>query len=832
MRHLVLSCVAALVLPSASACGEPETLPADTHVATVAPDTVAPDTVAPDTGVIDTVVPDTGLADTVAPDAVAPDTHDPGDVVTCAPIDDCAEVTCAAGPSVCTECHDGFEQDGDGGCVDIDDCDPSPCGLATCVDTGPHTYACHAHDVISNGTGGTAILTTPRGYFVATAGPLVFVDGSGSPVAGDVRLVVAPDGFAGHHLTDDGLAFDHAVLADIHFEDLLGAPVHVAASETVTLILPLPADAPYGDDDPLLVYRYDEDLGAWAVEAAGVVVPLAPLGEATPDGPGLGVSAALGRFSWYGAGETCAALPGCGAVACADGTCTTCLAGYQQTVGGTCEDIDDCLGHGCAPGACVDLVGGHTCDCPAGTWLDAVAATPRCATCAPSDDPGCAAVSCDAGASSTCTACASGYALADGACLDLDDCDPNPCGDGACTDAGPNAWTCACPDGTFLDAAAPGGPTCTACGASAVVGCVAVTCASAEASVCAACASGYAHADGACVDLDDCDPNPCGAGLCSNPPGNDGGPCDDGDVATHGDACDAGACVGAPIVCPDDTPCATYTPDGTATCVVTPTVCDDGDPCTEDQCDPASGCVHPQVVCAGDALDGCHLPPSCEPTSGECVSFPVSDSTPCDDGDACTLVDRCLGGVCTGSAPCDDLNPCTAGACVAGACVYTVLTGACDDGLDCTTGDTCVGGRCVGAPPPACDDDNPCTRDRCDGDGACHHDAVAGGCVPEGACTVGVCVDGACTASASITCDDGNPCTDDTCDPATGCVHTPNTAPCSDANTCTVGDLCAEGSCVPGPARDCVDGNPCTADLCHASTGCANPPLGGPCDDG
>ncbi|NUN15497.1 MAG: IPT/TIG domain-containing protein [Myxococcales bacterium] len=63
--------------------------------------------------------------------------------------------------------------------------------------------------------------------------------------------------------------------------------------------------------------------------------------------------------------------------------------------------------------------------------------------------------------------------------------------------------------------------------------------------------------------------------------------------------------------------------------------CSDGNPCTQDVCDVDGKCTNP-------------------PTAG-----------PCDDGDACTINDNCLGGVCKGGAgvDCDDANPCTTDFC-------------------------------------------------------------------------------------------------------------------------------------------------------------------------
>src|SRR5690606_7803114 len=96
---------------------------------------------------------------------------------------------------------------------------------------------------------------------------------------------------------------------------------------------------------------------------------------------------------------------------------------------------------------------------------------------------------------------------------------------------------------------------------------------------------------------------------------------------------------------------------------------------TLDQCDPALGCRFP----------------------------PAPDGTVCSDGDACTTIDACLGGECTGYAPivCDPTDQCrAAGVCdpATGTCSNPPAPNGtrCDDDQACTTGDACQAGICVG----------------------------------------------------------------------------------------------------------------------------------------
>src|SRR5262249_31610462 len=105
-------------------------------------------------------------------------------------------------------------------------------------------------------------------------------------------------------------------------------------------------------------------------------------------------------------------------------------------------------------------------------------------------------------------------------------------------------------------------------------------------------------------------------------------------------ACNAGPCEGcskakgAPV-------------DGTCSLLTGP-VCDDGDLCTQgDQCQ-AGVCVGAHVVTCPEAT-ACHPAGVCDPKTGVCSAPVDPDGAPCDDGDACTRIDTCQKGVCTGS---------------------------------------------------------------------------------------------------------------------------------------------------------------------------------------
>ncbi|MFQ5479555.1 MAG: hypothetical protein ACE5E4_13180, partial [Candidatus Binatia bacterium] len=141
----------------------------------------------------------------------------------------------------------------------------------------------------------------------------------------------------------------------------------------------------------------------------------------------------------------------------------------------------------------------------------------------------------------------------------------------------------------------------------------------------------------------------------------------------------------------------------------------------------------------------------CSPETGLCSNPSLTDGAPCDDGNACTVLESCIAGVCVGGAAldCDDDNVCTTDACdrILG-CHHTDLAASCDDGDVCTPGDSCDSGRCV--------------------------------------------------PGSTVDCDDGDDCTDDGCDREKGCFNLENQASCDDGNRCTVDDLCDSGSCTAG----------------------------------
>lgn len=358
--------------------------------------------------------------------------------------------------------------------------------------------------------------------------------------------------------------------------------------------------------------------------------------------------------------------------------------------------------------------------------------------------------------------------------------------------------------------------------------------------------------------------------------------CDDNDPCTIEDKCDKGVCKGIPLNCDDGNPCTKdYCLPGAAGCVHDPLFgqCDDNNACTtSDHCTQDNECVGYEKEC--DDFNIC-TDDSCDPNVG-CIFTPNQNY--CDDGDPCTLSDKCVAGICIGepkdcddgipctidtchplygcqhvltSGQCDDKNACTEGdTCATGVCIgmvkdcndHNVCTkdecdpkvgcihipqpGICDDGDPCTEGDHCEDGECVSSPKD-CNDNDLCSKDYCGEGGMCFHEKIWGECDDGNPCTQGdECVTGECKGYPAD-CNDDNPCTIDSCDPKIGCVHTPDpkATTCDDHSVCTVNDHCEQGKCVGIPIT-CNDNNPCTKDQCDPKKGCLYQEFEGQCDDG
>ena len=199
----------------------------------------------------------------------------------------------------------------------------------------------------------------------------------------------------------------------------------------------------------------------------------------------------------------------------------------------------------------------------------------------------------------------------------------------------------------------------------------------------------------------------CTDGVCGeNLPAPDGERCDDGNGCTF-NHCAGGECV----------------LEGTKVCL------QDGDSCTVATCDPADGSCSlvepaPEGTVCRVAEEECLEDAVC--VGRTCPEFHLTmvDRTLCDDGNECTIGDRCVTGVCLPirDASClDDGNDCTDEVCVptSGECVTEQApdeTPCIDDNL-CTNSDTCQTGVCTsGEDELVCTDvdSNACTVELCE----------------------------------------------------------------------------------------------------------------------
>lgn len=301
-------------------------------------------------------------------------------------------------------------------------------------------------------------------------------------------------------------------------------------------------------------------------------------------------------------------------------------------------------------------------------------------------------------------------------------------------------------------------------------------------------------------DSNACSDDVCVQGKCTYPAKPDGVSCEsDQNVCNGTSRCSGGSCKGGQALsCPNSNPCVTVT------------------------CDPVKGCVA------------------------------ANNTAACEDGNPCTVNDRCSRGSCVGGEPatCDDNETCTVDGCSKerGGCFHEPLPAntACDDRNDCTTSSACGdgpnAGRCIGEGGRTCADADPCTIDGCNVQTQqCDYSRLeeegtpcippANKCLLNGMCNA----NGVCTGGVMKDCSDGNPCTADDCDPATGeCVRTDlDEGECSDDSACTTNDRCEGGTCV-GDAIECAALDDChLPGECDETTGiCDDPrrPNGEPCD--
>ena len=147
----------------------------------------------------------------------------------------------------------------------------------------------------------------------------------------------------------------------------------------------------------------------------------------------------------------------------------------------------------------------------------------------------------------------------------------------------------------------------------------------------------------ACSDNDACTVDSCTAAVgCVHTAVS----CDDQSVCTTDSCLAASGCSHVAIACDDGKPCTGDSCDATKGCIsiaLSGTPCDDEDACTSGDTCQAGTCVGQPIVCGTASACVVH---SCNSATGCVTTFPAG--TPCDDGDACTSDDSCASGACAG----------------------------------------------------------------------------------------------------------------------------------------------------------------------------------------
>jgi hypothetical protein len=97
----------------------------------------------------------------------------------------------------------------------------------------------------------------------------------------------------------------------------------------------------------------------------------------------------------------------------------------------------------------------------------------------------------------------------------------------------------------------------------------------------------------------------------------------------------------------------------------------DGAACSGDAACASGACVA-GVCCATrcDRPPECYVAADATCTTGLCQYVAALSGSKCDDGNRCTVEDRCQDGSCTGSFECDDGNACTQDFCGPGSCAH------------------------------------------------------------------------------------------------------------------------------------------------------------------
>ena len=362
--------------------------------------------------------------------------------------------------------------------------------------------------------------------------------------------------------------------------------------------------------------------------------------------------------------------------------------------------------------------------------------------------------------------------------------------------------------------------------------------------------AGVCQGTGKTCPGDSCNTGQCDSksGLCKKVLKT--GSCDDGNKCTSSDKCvaglgGAGVCKGTTTTCTGDQCNSGKCDKSTGKCKKTYKAgyCSDGNKCTTgDKCESINGagvCKGTTTTCLGDHCNTA----VCDLATGKCKKIFKAGS--CNDGNLCTVSDTCqygLGGVgvCKGAAKTCAGDQCNNGLCdkATGSCKKVFKTGSCNDGDLCTVSDKCQiaiggGGVCKGAAKTCAGDQ--CNSGKCNkSNGACYKAYKSGVCNDLNLCTLsdscknvgglGVC------QGTTKTCPKDQ-CNSGVCSTITGmCI--PKVGGCEDGNKCTLYDTCKNGVCIPGSQKSCAAKQCHTAKCDKYSGSCVYSAFsGGSCND-
>lgn len=184
-----------------------------------------------------------------------------------------------------------------------------------------------------------------------------------------------------------------------------------------------------------------------------------------------------------------------------------------------------------------------------------------------------------------------------------------------------------------------------------------------------------------CNDENPCTDDQCSAGECQYT--NNESTCDDNDACTSADQCRSGECVGESVEVPTDTQCMTYTCDASAGIkeeARTDQACDDGDVCTgQDKCNAQGACVGRPITdcaqtCAEANLKTGACPGTCNETTHTCTPIDPVPGLKCHACNPIGISDCYSNGMQDGTCPTPD--PCA----VDGQVCYSARM---DDGQAC-----------------------------------------------------------------------------------------------------------------------------------------------------